>query len=163
MAKMIEAVNPYATWTSMGRRSVLNVFLCGLIVGVATYLVYMLLERFVFQPIACNGPMAVVRCESSTAFSSGTAMVLGSLLGLVLLVRERVYRPILAILGVVIGLWGLLLVLATLPWFVAVLAAGIVFGLAYLLFSWLVQPTNFFVGLMSVVVVTVVCRVALSV
>ena len=158
---MIEATNPHVAWTTMGRRSVLNVFLCGLIVGAITFLLFMGLERLVFQPITCNGPMAIMKCDSADELASGTAMVLGSLIGLVLLVRERVYRPILAILGVIIGLWNLIAIVSLLPWFVGLIAVAIAIGIAYALFSWLVQPTNFFVGLAGVVVVAVLCRIVL--
>lgn len=162
MAKVIEANNPHAAWDTMTIRMVLAIFLYGLGVGVITYLSYLLLERFVFDPILCRESTALVRCENASAISAGMAIVVGSFIGLVLLVRERVYRPILAILGVSISLWGIFTLLAGLPWLLAAIVCALLFALAYVLFSWLVQPTSLVISVACVLVVTALARLALG-
>ena len=162
MAKVIEANNPHAAWETMSMRAVVAIFLYGLGVGVITYLAYLLLERFVFDPILCRDNTALVRCESVSTISGGMAIVIGSFVGLVLLVRERVYRPILAILGVAISMWSIFALLAGLPWLLAVIIAALIFALAYVLFSWLVQSTSLVVSIACVLVVSVLARLALG-
>ena len=163
MAKMVEATDPHAAWAMMGRRKLINIFISGLLVGVVTYALYVLLERFVFDPVLCRESVALARCETKDEFAGGVALLLGSMLGLVLLVRELVYRPIMALVGVVVSLWGLFALVAVLPWFVALLITALLFGLAYVLFSWLVQPSSLFLSLAIVTIAAVAVRVAMNV
>ena len=158
MAKVIEATNPHAAWDTMSIRAAASIFLYGFGVGVITYVAYALLQRFVFDPILCRDNVALVRCESVPIISAGMAIVVGSFVGLVFLVRERVYRPILAILGVAISLWSIFVLVAGLPWLLAVLICALVFALAYVLFSWLVQSTSLVVSITCVLIVAVLAR-----
>ena len=162
MAKVIEAVNPHAAWETMSMREVVTIFLYGLGVGIITYVAYLLFERFVFDPILCRDSVALVRCESVPSISGGVAIVIGSFVGLVLLVRERVYRPILAVLGVAVSLWGIFALLVGLPWLLAIIIGGLLFALAYVLFSWLVQPTSLVISVVCVLVVAALARLAIG-
>ena len=162
MAKVIEANNPHTGWDTMSMRTAATIFIYGFGVGIVSYLAYLLLERFVFDPILCRQSVSLLHCESAPNIASGMAIVIGSFVGLVLLVRERVYRPILAILGVAVSLWGIFVLLANLPILLAVLVGSLLFATAYVLFSWLVQPTSLAISIACVVVVTVFARLALG-
>lgn len=162
MARIIEATDPHAAWATMTVTTVTRIFLYGLVVGLVNFALYVALERFVFEPILCRENAALARCETSADFSAGTAIILGSLLGLFLLIRERVYRPILAIIGVAVALWGIFGLVALLPVPLAALVAIILFALSYVLFSWLVQPTSLAVSIAGVIVVSVLSRLAIG-
>lgn len=162
MAKMVEATDPHAAWATMGRTKLLKVFLSGVIVGVLTYALYVVLERFVFDPVLCRESVALARCETKDEYAAGVAILLGSMAGLILLVRQLVYRPIMALLGVVISLWGVFAMVALMPWYVAVLVVALFFGVAYALFSWLVQPTNLYISLAIVIVTAAIARLVMT-
>lgn len=162
MAKVVEATDPHAAWATMDVKTIINIFLYGLLVGLVTFALYVGLERFVFEPVLCNESAALARCESKEEFASGVAIVLGSLLGLFLLVRERVYRPILAVLGVAVSLWGIFALLAVLPVLLAAAVAILMFSIAYVLFSWLVQPTSLVISVVAVIVVAALARLAIG-
>jgi hypothetical protein len=141
---------------------VAKIFVFGLLVGIVSFALYVGLDRFVFEPILCRENAALARCESKDEFAAGAAIVLGSLLGLFLLVRERVYRPILAILGIAVALWGVFGLVGVLPIVLAACVATLLFGLAYVVFSWLVQPTSLVVSLVGVLVVSALARLAVG-
>lgn len=162
MAKVIQAVDPHAAWTTMSVRMVTKIFLFGLLVGIVSFALFVGLDRFVFEPVLCRENAALARCENKETFAAGTAIVLGSLLGLFLLVRERVYRPILAIIGIAISMWGIFGLVGTLPVFLAASVATLLFALAYVVFSWLVQPTSLVVSLVGVVIVSALARLAVG-
>lgn len=162
MAKIIEAVDPHAAWTTMSVSTVTRIFVYGLLVGLLSFALYVGLDKFIFEPVLCRETAALTRCEAKDGFAAGTAIVLGSLLGLFLLVRERVYRPILAIIGIVIGLWGLFALVGSLPIILAVVVAVLMFGIAYVLFAWLVQPTSLVVSIIGVALVTTLARIAIG-
>lgn len=162
MAKVIEAIDPHAAWATMSVHTLSRIFLYGLLVGLISFALYVGLDRFVFEPVLCRESVALARCESKAQFAAGTAIVFGSFLGLFLLVRERVYRPILAILGVGIALWGIFAVVGVLPVILAAAASALLFALAYVLFSWLVQPTSLVISLVGVAVVSALARLAIG-
>lgn len=162
MAKIIEASDPHAAWATMNMRTVANILLYGLIVGLVTFLLYVGLERFVFEPILCREADALARCENRQEFAGGIAIVLGSILGLVLLVRERVYRPILAIIGIAVCMWGIFGLVAGLPVILAGATAVVLFAVTYVLFSWLVQPTSLVISLLGVVLVATLARLVVG-
>lgn len=162
MAKVIEAVDPHAAWATMSVKTLARIFLYGAVVGIATFGLYVGLDRLVFEPILCRESAALARCDSKDEFAAGSAIVLGSLLGLFLLVRERVYRPILAILGVMIAVWGIFGLAGSLPIALAAAVVTLLFSLSYVLFSWLVQPTSLVVSLVGVVVVATLARLAIG-
>lgn len=162
MAKIIEASDPHAAWATMNSVTVLRIFGYGLLAGLITYLLYIGIDKFVFEPILCRESAALARCDSKSDFAAGTAIVIGSLLGLFLLVRERVYRPILAILGVMVALWGVFSLLGTLNIFVAGIISVVLFGISYVLFSWLVQPTSLVISLSGVIIAAAIARLAIG-
>jgi len=162
MAKIIEAIDPHAAWATMSVTTLVRIFTYGLIVGVVTSMLYIGLDRFVFEPILCRESAALARCESKDEFAAGTAIVLGSILGLFFLVRERVYRPILAILVVMIALWGIFGLLNSLHVLLAAAVAALLFALSYVLFAWLVQPTSLVISLVGIIVVAAISRLAIG-
>lgn len=162
MAKVVEASDPHAAWATMSVKTIANIFLYGLLVGVITFALYLVLERYVFEPILCRESAALARCDSKEAIASGAAIILSSMLGLIMLVRERVYRPILAIIGIIISLWGVFALVAGLPVILAAIVSVILFAVAYVLFSWLVQPTSLMISIGAVVVVSALARIAIG-
>ena len=162
MAKVIVASDPHAAWSTMSIATVARLFVYGLIVGAVTFLLYIGLDRFVFEPILCRESAALARCEAKGDFAAGAALILGSFLGLFLLVRERVYRPILAVLGVLVAMWGIFGLVGALPVILAAATAVLLIAVSYVLFSWLVQPTSLLVSVAGVAIVATLCRLAIG-
>lgn len=146
----------------MSLRSVLTIVVIGVVVGLITLAAYYLLDRYVFTPGLCSDlNEGTGRCENKLYFSSGFAMVIGAMAGLFGLVQQRVFRPLLVVLLVTVGLWNVpLLDIGSTVW-LKVLIVALLFGIAYAAFSWLVQLRNFVVALVLSVVVVVLMRVIL--
>lgn len=162
MARIIEATDPHAAWATMSMRAVSRIFMHGLLVGVLTYVLFLLLDQFVFEPVLCREGAALARCESKDEISAGLSVIIGSFVGLTLLVRERVYRPILAVLGVVVSLWGVVGMVASLPVILAAIVTTLLIATAYVLFSWLVQPTSLVISIIGVAIAVTLARLALG-
>jgi len=162
VAKVIEAEPPQAAWATMEWRALLNIFIVGLLVGVVTYALYLLLLQLVFEPIMCRGTGAIVRCESKESFAGAVAIVVGSMVGLVFLVRERVYRPLLVVIACMLALWGIFTLVATLPWLLATVVVAVAFALGYATFAWVVQPASFVFALVFATFVVVLTRLVLT-
>jgi hypothetical protein len=160
---MIEAQQPGAAWATMSWRSLMIVFLIGTAVGLLTYALYIPLTKFVFEPILCgNDSVALVRCGTETSFASAIAIVLGSMVGLIFLVRERIFRPLLVILAAALSLWGLLIIITSLPFLVGLLVTAVVFGIGYATFAWFAQSSNLITSLITITLVIIATRLVLN-
>ncbi len=146
----------------MSVRTLITVFIYGLIVGLVTCALYAVLERFVFEPVLCREGVALARCESKDEIAAGVAVIIGSFIGLTLLVRERIYRPILAIIGIALSVWGAFSLVAVMPLITAAIVMTLLIATAYALFAWLVQPTSLVISVVAVALVVVLARLALG-
>lgn len=159
---MVEARDPQLVWATMNWRTLFSIGLIGLLVGVVTYALNLVLLHFVFEPIMCREGIASIRCGSKEGFASTVSIILGSMVGLVFLVRERTFRPLLVILAVGLAMWGVFSVVTLLPWLLATVVVAIAFGLSYMLFSWIVQSASLMVALLFVLFTVIAIRLALS-
>lgn len=162
MAKVVEAKDPSAAWSTMTTRSLVSVGIIGLLVGVVTYALYLVLLNYVFEPIMCREGATLARCESRGSFASAVAIILGSMVGLVFLVRERAYRPLLVILAIGLAMWGLFTIIATMPWMLGAIVVALAFAVGYMLFAWLVQPASLLLALVFATVAIVAVRLVLT-
>lgn len=137
------------------------VALGGVAVGVFTFILGLILNKYVFMPIGCQTGSDLVQCQSVGIVSHNVALLLGAGAGLSLLVRSGVFRPLLAILGIVAALWSVVPMLPLANWPIAILLAGLMFGLSYSLFVWLVQLRRFWVAVVLVVIMVVLLRLVL--
>lgn len=143
-------------------REALGVVAAGVVVGLVTLAAYFVLDKYVFTPGLCmDAAMDPSRCESKIYFSNSLAMVIGGLVGLFMLVQQRVFRPLLVVLLATVGLWGVIQLFDGVVWWMSALLVALVFLLAYLAFAWLVQLRNFYLALGITIVVVVLMRVIL--
>jgi len=139
-------------------RDALSIAIAGAVVGLIVLAVYFMLDKYVFTPGLCGENADPARCDSKVYFVSTLSMVIGGLAGLFALVRQRAFRPLLVVLLVSVGLWDIVLIIATMTWWVGALLIAAVFAVAYLAFAWLVQLRNFYMALGISALVIVLMR-----
>src|SRR5690606_32821563 len=127
----------------------LRVLLLGALIGMATYGVALLLRNFVFTPIVCEGGQV---CATAASYGEITSAILLAIVGLLGTVRLRVFRPMIVVVAATASLWGLMMTTDSLAWHWGLLAHGILYGLAYGLFTWAVRIRRFLVALILSVV-----------
>lgn len=157
VAENYERVDPVVP---MYNRELINILLVGggvgLIVSGAAYL----LNRFVFDALLCQGEQTA-ECANAPEYAMIVAMVIGAILGLVALVQTRVYRPLLVVLGVSIGLWGFHGLTQDMAWYWALGIMVVTFGLSYALFAWVVRLRSFIVALIVTVVLVALMQLVI--
>lgn len=155
---MVHVVGQTALVGPTSFRTIFAPFFIGLgVAGLALALGF-LLDTYVIGRITCGVGTSVVSCESSPAFSSAIGLIIACVVSLVLLVRQRVYRPLLVMLASLAVLWG---IGATWPHtmnlfgiILAIVAGGLVFSLL----SWLAQIRNFVISVVLIVVTVIALR-----
>lgn len=159
VAESRERVDPVVP---MYNREIIGVFITGAVVGLVVAGAWYLLNRFVFTAMLCEGA-DTANCAQAPEYAMIVAMLIGAVAGLIALVQTRVYRPLLAVLGTTIGLWGLHTVVAPMTWYWMLLVVTILFGLSYALFTWVARIRSFVVALIVTIVLVVLMRLVLTV
>ena len=79
------------------------------------------------------------------------------------MVQTRVYRPLLAVLGTTVGLWGIHALTGSMAWYWALLVTAVLFGLSYTLFAWVARIRSFVAALIVTVVLVALMRYVMMV
>ncbi len=144
---------------SMSLRELITIIVSGAVVGAAVVGLYLLLNHFVFSSVLCR-PQAPADCAQAPLYAMVVAQLIGIVAGIGILVRLRVYRPLLVVLATVIALWTLQALIAPFVWWGALLVAALLFGICYGLFAWIARIRSFILALVITVVLVVIARIA---
>lgn len=143
----------------MRMNTLIQVVLLGVIVGAVTWLLALVIDRFIIGAVFCAGQPAVGFCGDTAAVSGNIALVLTGIGGLLGLVRLGVYRPLLIVIAASIVLWGLLGVVSDMLWFEALAWTVFLYAVVYAAFAWLVRPRLFLFAIILVLAVVIAARV----
>jgi hypothetical protein len=157
----LEANPPVSPLVTMPRTELLNIALIGVGTGIVTWLLYHVLNTYLFTAVLCKG-VATSDCARSPEYALIVATILSAMFGLFGLVRIRAFRPPLVVAGATVCLWGFGSVFFGAVWFWPLVIIPIIYGLAYALFAWLVRPRSFILAVTLVIVAVVLGRLVLS-
>lgn len=161
MVQVVSDTEP-AVVTSPAWQAELSALASGAIVGVATWILTYILSEYVIGMIACGTGSSLIACSSAPSVSAGLSLVFASLVGLTLLVRRRVFRPLLVVLMAAITLWGI-----NGSWLdernlANMLLTVLVSALVYVVFSWFAKIRQFWIAFVVSIVLVVLFRLVLS-
>jgi len=136
--------------------TMVQVVLLGIILGAVTWLLTILIERFVAGALLCGDQTT---CESSTLVAGNAAIVLTAIGGLLGMVRLGVYRPLLVVIAATIVLWGLSGYMIGMMWYEAMAWTVLFTAVTYAAFVWLVRPRFFLAAIILVLLVVILARI----
>jgi hypothetical protein len=145
---------------SMTVRQFLWVIASGAAVGITAWLFGRLLNMWLFTPLFCRTGSSI--CASAPQYANIGALILATGLGVFLLVRTQIYRPLLVGLAAALTLWGVLDGFHGVAWYLAAFVAALLFALAYGAFAWLARIRSFLVAVIVSVVLLIVVRYILT-
>ncbi len=157
MVKVLGQEEPIAGVVSW--RLLIPLVITGAAVGLLTLLGVFILNQYVVGQIACQVGSSLITCSAAPLFSSGIALVVTTIAGLIFMVRRRVYRPLLVAIGALISLWGIGASWPeqlTLPSGLLIVIAS---ALVYALLGWFALIRNFIISLAVIVMSVVVVRI----
>ena len=149
--------NKTLPFVGMTRRDFIGVLISGAIAGLAAFVLYALLNKFVFGAVLCRAE-STGDCSQAPAYSMIVAMIISTIAGVANLARLRIYRPLLIGLAAAISLWGLQAVAGGFAWYWAAVVFVALFALAYAVFAWVARLRNFILALVVTVVLVVLAR-----
>lgn len=143
------------------RRALVSAASVGAGVGLAGWLLSLLVQNFFVIPVFCRSADDFGVCASGGTIAWAIAFVIVGVVSVFALVRTTVYRPLLVVLAAFVALWGIAPWLAPLAWYWALLWSTILFALAYALFAWLATIERFLYSFIATALVVVLVRLAL--
>lgn len=101
----------------------------------------------------------VLRFINSIGVAGGVASILVATIGIIIMLNLFTARPLLISLACAVSLWGLAQLTDGLQWFEIIAWNVIIYGLSYLLFSWVARYKRVVPALVAVIVIVVIVRI----
>jgi len=144
-------------------QQLLFIALTGLGVGIALWLLTLILDSFVLSPLICRGGSTPDECAAVTGYAEAIAALFVSAGGLVGLVKFRVYRPLLIVVAAAIALWGIVsLASASHPVYLVAIITAFMYAVAYTTFAWINRIRLFWLAAAVLIVLVAIVRFILQ-
>lgn len=135
-----------------------QVAIIGAAIGLLTYGLFWLIERFVVAPLLCSDGSAMC----STATAGNIAIVLSALVAMGVLIQRGVRRSALIAAATAVVAWGLFAVLQPLFWLESIAWAVGIFAVSFVTFYWLARIKNIIPALLATALVVVIVRIIIN-
>lgn len=142
----------------LGGSTLYTVLAVGAFVGVLGWLLTLGIHNWVLDPVFCRSSDTQSVCSSAGLTAWIIAYILVSIVGLFMLIRANIFRPLLVVLAALVTLWLVGLWFLTAAWWVGLIWSAALFALAYALYTWLASLQSFLLSGILVVVVAVLMR-----
>jgi hypothetical protein len=138
-----------------------RVVIVGLVVGLLTWALTLLLDKYLFKGMICQGSVSM-RCDASLMYASASAVILGGIIGSLVLAKLQVYRSLLVTIATTITLWGLPTLISDWSWQTALLATIGLFAVSYSMYAWIARIRSFPMATIVIIVLIVAARLVLN-
>ncbi len=152
--------NRYIDYQPIDRSSLFQPLIIGLGAGISTWLLTLLLDRFLLGPVLCT--YSPQYCGSSLLVAFVVASLATHFIALVALVRTGALRPLLVILAAVVSVWGMHVWFTGMPWWLATLYSGLLCSLGYMYYAWINRLLFFPVALVLTIVSVIATRLIIA-
>lgn len=154
-------IRKYVEYISVSPTGVVGAFLVGLAAGALFYGMYFMLTSQALPAIFCRaGNDGYCRSVPTTALV--VSVIVAHLIGMLALVRAGIIRPMLVVIAAIATLWGVWQWVDVHTWWAAMILSGLLFGLAYLYYSWINRLLQFPVALGLTVASLIVVRLLIA-
>ncbi len=160
MAKVVNTEIDSQPIGSLG--SLWQITLVGIVLGALFWCLTIATEQYFVNPIFCRTLTNAYTCLYSTSISGDIATILIAVVGIVLLLRLYVARPLLIAVAVGASLWGLTKWTSGLYWGEAIAWSVLLYGVAYTLFSWVARYIKSAPVVLSTIVIVAAIRYILT-
>ncbi|HEX4662113.1 MAG TPA: hypothetical protein VH144_00700 [Candidatus Saccharimonadales bacterium] len=162
MAKQATVIEKPPVYIGSSWRDILQVFGVGLAAGLLIKLLTFVLKQYFIQPVFCRTTDTFGVCSQGDQVAFGIATVVISLVAVVVLARINVFRPLLVVVATAAALWGAIGYLPVVATYASPLEQALwlmlLYGIGYVVFSWLMRLRNFAASLVVAIVVVVGLR-----
>ena len=140
------------------RNSLIVSLSVGAFVGFFGWLLALGVDNWILSPVFCRSSDSAAVCVSAPLTAWIIAYCVLSTVGLFMLIRANVFRPLLVVIAALATLWAIGLWFPAVFWGFGLLWGTVLFALAYALYAWLASIENFLVSAIMTVVIVILMR-----
>lgn len=130
-----------------------RIALLGAAIGVLHWAIAAFVSTFVVDQLLCRSTVSIASCAQSGIVAGDIATIIVAVIGLVILVRMKILRPLVVAVASAILLWGLPVMTNGLAPGEVIFWSAVTYGLTYSLFAWLSRYARTMPVLLSVAAV----------
>jgi len=136
-----------------------RIALVGAALGALHWFTTVLLQSFLLDPLLCGTQFNSEMCQNTLALSGDIATVAVGVIGLFVLIRLRVYRPIVVAIAAAVTSWGIAAWTEGLSWSEIIGWTALLYAISYVLYSWICRHDKTTTVLVIVITVLVIARI----
>jgi hypothetical protein len=136
-----------------------RIALVGGLIGALYFVATILIGKYAIDPLFCGNSLNAIACSNSLVLSGNAASIVVGVIGLALLVWLKSSRPMIIVIASALAAWGLSGWTSGLSWQEAVSWSIVIYGLSYVLFSWLSRMTYVIPVLNWALAVIIIARI----
>ncbi len=147
---------PSSQFADFNRRTFFGIVLIAVVSALVTVIVGRLLNQFIVAPGLC-GSAGAATCNNSLSVSFHISSLIAAVGSVAMLVNLSVYRPLLVVIALMIGTWGMYNLpfpLVESPWFWQLGMVFFVNTCALLAFAWILRAYNTVLGFILTLLIT---------
>lgn len=137
-----------------------GIAVCGVTLGVLWWCLMAFFGHFIVDQSLCRSTSTLASCSTSYNLSGGMATIAIALIGLGLMVRLHIFRPILVVTAAAIVLWGLASWTHGLGTWETIAWSALLYGVTYMLFTWIARYRRTIPVLLMMVLGIVIIHIA---
>lgn len=145
--------NSYSLW---------KMALIGAVSGLLFWLLTMLIQKYIINPMYCSSAASSLTCLNSLSISGNIAMIAIAVIGIVAMVMLRMVQPLIIAVAATATLWGLAQWTDGLSIVEIIIWSILVYTLAHILFSWIARYDRLLPVLIVISVVILAARIAVN-
>lgn len=145
----------------MSRQQLIQVALFGIVAGLIVWGLTYVLETYVLKSLLCATKQAST-CAVAAQYGEVIATLVAGAIGLFVLVKIQVFRPLLVVIATVVSLWGLVSVVSEQPWYVMGLSLAGMYLVGYLVFTWVTRLRVFWLVIILLLALIAAMRLILT-
>ncbi|MFZ2126559.1 MAG: hypothetical protein WAV04_03560 [Candidatus Microsaccharimonas sp.] len=133
----------------------------GAALGIVFWIMTVLLSHYVVDPLACRDMGSATACANSVSLAGNIAAILTGLLGIIVMVRMGIFRPIILAVATAILLWDLSAMTTGLFWVEALAWSVGLYALCYGLFAWIARYARLWLVIAVSILIVLIIRITL--
>lgn len=129
--------------------------------GLIFWILTSLLANYVIEPLACRDLTNASVCSNASSLSGNIATIFTGLIGVIVMVRMGIYRPIILAIASAALLWNLAALTQGLHWAETIAWSIASYALTYGLFAWIARYALLWAVIVLSVLIVLIVRIAL--
>jgi len=161
-AKLEESVPKPQMLIDMSFGQLLRIAISGAVVGALVWGVTILLQNIVIEPLLCRSADTLSMCGDAGSVASNAAAIIVGAVGVMVLVKLSVYRPLLISLAAIVTLWSAYKWLGDMSWLGSISWLALLYAFTYALYSWVVRIYYLPIAVAALIVIAIAARLVIS-